>query len=895
MEFLKLLLNIDLILITAMTVCATKNSKLNMASSPHNIGGIRYHVRLITDIQESNVNFHGECNVSMEIRTLIYSIDVHLLDMNIDESATTLSSDAETHRPSEFIYDKEMGSVHLFFGNGIAVGNYILSVRFSRNSPINENHFSRISYTSVEGGRVWLGVVPLVPISVTGRPFPCWDELALKQRMKISIKHNDTFKALSNSPVEVRYTDEDGMVWTEFDLTHVMSTCLVAIVLTDLTQVYENSTITNVWGRPHLTPHMRYAQSVADKVREYMVEYTKKSNNGDQVSKIHHVAIPNFARSGMSFWGLALYNESDITYNSEIEPLFRQRNVAKLIAHTVLQQWFGGLAPPAWLPYTWLSEGLSSFFQSYVLDKIYENSRIIDFLVIEQLHTSFDDGVEYTTNSVVPQISNFSERTVTYSSLYNKASALLRMLQHIITDEVFKNGIILYLQKHQFISVASDDLWLAMQTAALKRPDVSYFRKFEIKEVMDTWIKQTHYPLLTVTRDYETGHVLVIQEHFAGRQVIDDSTANRWWIPVTWTTQTDCNFSNTLPMDWLTPVFTEVNFNINANDWIIVNVQQTGYYRVDYDTKNWEKIGDYLNSENYSKIHVLNRAQIIDDVYALLIVKRVSISLFLKITNYLSRETDYIAWHPMFRILSKLLKYFSLPESTTFKLRMSELMDGLLKSVGYEEQPNEDDISQHRRLQVTKWACLVGNAECKRMATAKLEHYLADVNAHKVPAWWHSWMYCFGLMTANEATWNKTMNLYIQKRDKSLLQHLACSEDSNIIINYLNIIVTNSIALRHEDYIFALDSIIINHARNGQVLKYILTNFERVKPKSYTTVAMLENLISNVHSKQKLDKIELSVTNNFYKEISAEILPILHSRVLLLDNLVENFPVYSGV
>ncbi|EFN61550.1 Aminopeptidase N, partial [Camponotus floridanus] len=74
-----------------------------------------------------------------------------------------------------------------------------------------------------------------------------------------------------------------------------------------------------------------------------------------------------------------------------------------------------------------------------------------------------------------------------------------------------------------------------------------------------------------------------------------------------------------------------------------------GYYRVYYDTENWRKIGRYLNSKEYENIHVLNRAQIIDDAFHFVVEKKLKLSVFCEIAKYLSKERDYIAWYPMIK------------------------------------------------------------------------------------------------------------------------------------------------------------------------------------------------------------------------------------------------------
>ncbi|EFN60190.1 Aminopeptidase N, partial [Camponotus floridanus] len=88
---------------------------------------------------------------------------------------------------------------------------------------------------------------------------------------------------------------------------------------------------------------------------------------------------------------------------------------------------------------------------------------------------------------------------------------------------------------------------------------------------------------------------------------------------------------------------------VQKDQWIILNLQQAGYYRANYETENWRKIAQYLNSEEYKNIHILNRAQIIDDAFHFAIEKKLEFSVFWELINYLRKEEDYIAWYPMIK------------------------------------------------------------------------------------------------------------------------------------------------------------------------------------------------------------------------------------------------------
>jgi len=55
------------------------------------------------------------------------------------------------------------------------------------------------------------------------------------------------------------------------------------------------------------------------------------------------------------------------------------------------------------------------------------------------------------------------------------------------------------------------------------------------------------------------------------------NTANKWWVPINFATYTDPDFSSTLATHWLSPETEELVIDgIDPQDWIIVNIQQTG-------------------------------------------------------------------------------------------------------------------------------------------------------------------------------------------------------------------------------------------------------------------------------------------------------------------------------
>merc|ERR1719219_1183701 len=147
-----------------------------------------------------------------------------------------------------------------------------------------------------------------------------------------------------------------------------------------------------------------------------------------------------------------------------------------------------------------------------------------------------------------------------------------------------------------------------------------------------------------------------------------------WWIPITFTAPGG-GFSNTKNAIWMsnTEKSKELLDMPDDDTPVIFNIQETGYYRV---------------NDDHMKIHVVNRAQIIDDAINLARSGLLSYEIALGVTSYLNKEVEYIPWAAALSgmgYLSQMLK--RTPAYGSYKKYMRKLVDPLYNRVGYTSAP----------------------------------------------------------------------------------------------------------------------------------------------------------------------------------------------------------------
>lgn len=156
------------------------------------------------------------------------------------------------------------------------------------------------------------------------------------------------------------------------------------------------------------------------------------------------------------------------------------------------------------------------------------------------------------------------------------------------------------------------------------------------------------------------------------------------------------------------------------NQWFVFNKQQLGYYRVNYDISNWNALIVTLNSGNFNEIHVLNRAQLIDDSLSFAFSGYLDYEKALEVLEHLSRETDYIPWKAAVSHLDEL-EYLLVgqPIYESFKTFVRLLARRIYVTLGMEEKSGDTLMEKFARELAIDWTCRMGDALQKLLPVLK--------------------------------------------------------------------------------------------------------------------------------------------------------------------------------
>lgn len=706
---------------------------------PTNTIPARYVLDIVGDLEP---DFRTEGNFSIETLVILDGVNdgrfsMHFHSMSFVESYLRLWDPAQQSNLiiNEITYDFEREMVTLSYDPPPVDASFAMVVSGRYFGVINDVGigFYRDVYKDRETGELrYLAMTDSEPDAARWI-FPCLDEPNLKATFKIRVGRHDTLKSLSNARLIDSYGPVENFnrfVWDEYEETELMPTYLVAISINEFEMVASdplpNQVDFRTWARPNAIQDglAEYSKLVGSRTLQFYDDFFLIPY---PYPKMDQIATPSYG-GGMENWGLIHYGEYLFLLEEDHTSDLLKSIAVLLNTHELGHQWFGNLVTTAWWTHLWLNEGFAEYVQYVAHEFIAPEMTPWDLFVLQEMHPTFKKDALVNTRPILdviehPADTNWGDIT------YGKGSCMNRMMTHFLTRATFDNAMRAYLMDYQYSNTVTDDLWDVIDRVAHQEGTLNPL--YSIKEIMDPWLQQKNFPLLTATRDYASATVQLTQSRFL---MSEDNTGDphnyQWWIPISYTPVGDglsdfvsTNFTN----NFLEPnAQKSINVPDVPNNPIVFNIQNLGYYRVNYDQTNWDLLAEFLLNNDHTEIHVVNRAQLISDSFTLAMAGTIDFSVPLQLVQYLTKETDYVPMAAAQTVFSDLLDLSGLDSDAADLLAfLTSLMGSKYDQVGMAENNANSWLENEFQRTVVSSACgLAQYPNCIQDATASFAQFM---------------------------------------------------------------------------------------------------------------------------------------------------------------------------
>ncbi|XP_046438221.1 aminopeptidase N-like [Daphnia pulex] len=806
---------------------------------PRTVRPIHYDVRLFPVLEKGNFSILGQVSIDLQCQMETDRIVLHSADIVVDPQSVKVIEQGKpagktlTVASDGIHYDTDMEFliIRLKDKDKLAKGaNYTLSMNFVGNLTDQLRGLYRSTYKE-DGVEKSMAVSQMEPTDAR-RAFPCFDEPNMKATFTVTLGRHRHMTALSNMPL-IKTTQMEGMeefYWDHFAPSVPMSTYLVAFIVANFTQVEAdvgNATWKfNIYARPSARNQTQYASEIGPKIQTFFEDYFQIPF---PLPKQDMIAIPDFASGAMENWGLITYRETALLYDEKKSSVTNKERVCEVIAHELAHQWFGNLVTMDWWTDLWLNEGFASYAEYLGAQHVEPGLKWLQQFVTSELQNVMSLDALESSHPISVVVHHPNEIHEIFDRIsYGKGATIIRMLAAFLGEKTFRQGLSNYLKSRQYGNAVQDDLWdaLTKQAKVDKVPLPT-----DVKQIMDTWTLKMGFPVVTVTREYKNNSVFLSQERFLMQRSnasSQDKTVYLWWVPLTYTTDFE-TVGSTWLADGQTSKKHELSIPADKNQWVIFNVDQTGYYRINYDSKNWQMIGQQLMT-NHLAISAINRAQIMDDSLNLAEAGLLDYETALNLTRYLEHEADYVPWDAALAGMNYISSMMSRTSGYgLLKKHFRTIIMPLYNLVGFDQKVGEDLLLTKLRTKAVSWACSIGNKDCISRAVNSYAQWMADPeNIDIISPNLKGTVACTAIAEGDEVEWEFALNRYMASNVASerdvLLTSLSCSEKPWILAKMLEMSLNPTSGIRKQDA-----GRVISQVASNSLGRYMTFNFIREK------------------------------------------------------------------
>ncbi|CAH1180408.1 unnamed protein product [Phaedon cochleariae] len=681
--------------------------------------------------------------------------------------------------------------------------------------------------------------------SFARRMFPCFDEPRFKTTFDLFVVHPQAYEVLANSPILSTTFTQDGWAETEFYTSPPMSTYLLGFVMGKFLNVSAAATDVNaiyrVFTRPEMINYTGTALSHGPQLVKAMGDLTGIQYRDMEDKQLYQVALPDLKFQAMENWGLLTYREAEILDEADKTTALSKQNIIPLMARQISNQWFGNYATMDWWSNVWLNDGFATYFQYYLPDKIdgldmdLDKQFTVNVLQLALREDAYPESSALSGDDIDDTITDEYFKKADYLT-HGKGASVIRMMKSVLGEDKFQEKIKLYLQVNKFNTTNPTSLLESLQ----------------LGNMMEQWIYKSGYPLLHVTLN--NNQVEITQEQFSNVKNNSDSST-QWNIPVTYTTSEEKNF-NREHIDWLKKD-EALSIELKDGSWIVLNIQQTGFYRVSYDDVLWERLIVALNRER-TTIHVLNRAQLVDDAFSLSQVGRMSYINAFRLADFLLEETEYAPWVSALNAISYMMDRVTDEDTIELlKSRTLQYIDSAFPTLRKIEGNSHIDIL--KETMILRWKCSLGNEDCIEYAKQSFQEYqqsrsLSDFNEKEI-------ILCYGAKhsTNPEHVYRYLLSSFEDSKSpaerETILMAIGCISKKTILSQFLKeTLDSDSIISRTYYSPVVFESVLSNNDFGCDVTLEFLERHLKIFVEMYRDFLPISTIVNRLSDKIKTEE-----------------------------------------
>jgi len=421
-------------------------------STPPNEPGVSLELAEFRKSLISDIHYTLFFNIPKDQKSQIeatLSVQFNLENENLDipldfrESADHLKSLSINGNPADIKFENE----HIILPSGyLSTGQNDVEIEFiAGESSLNRN--PEFLYTLFVPDRARTA-------------FPLFDQPDLKAVFELTLEISDSWEAISNAKLEST-TQKDSTKILEFAPSDLFSSYLFSFVAGDFQSVTQTVNGVEMTLLHRETDSEKVARNIDDIFNlhasslEWLEEYT---GIGYPFQKFDFALIPSFQYGGMEHVGAIKYRAESLFLDedpSESQLLSR----ASLIAHETAHMWFGNLVTMKWFNDVWTKEVFANFMAAKIVNPGFPDiDHDLNFLLRHHPGSYSVDRTE-GANPIRQYLSNLNEAGQMYGAIiYNKAPIMMRQLELLVGEKLFREGMQEYLSTFSFENATWPDL-----------------------------------------------------------------------------------------------------------------------------------------------------------------------------------------------------------------------------------------------------------------------------------------------------------------------------------------------------------------------------------------------------------------------------------------------------